>query len=378
MAGCMAEAPQLSPVPVAADVLREMVAEIEAADRLYRPSEFWRFYNDLNVKQFEEAGLANFKLTANQNYHNFTPHSWRDPKIRRLFSLWLRSPSLRPFLLSYPTAGARVAGNAAPVDQRRMLGMTRRRMLLYRMFLGLVWWYSERVDHYGVLSRIEEPELGNPIRVRSGGKLVSQDLATSSREFNAIMDAISRKRPAESPLAIAELGAGYGRLAHVFLEMTPCRYFIFDIPPALHASQWYLTNLLPSRKVFRFRRFEKFSEIERELEHAQIGFFTANQIAKFPNGYFDLSLSVSSLHEMRFEQIENYLSELTRIARDFLYIKQYHRYPNAYDKIVVERDAYKVPPDWETVFERTEPVYTDFFELMLKRRNPVIAANRSQ
>jgi len=348
------------------EALKEMLAEIESADEIYRPSEFWQFYHKLNLKQFEEAGLANFKLTANQNYHNFTPHLWRDDKFRQLFRWWASSPSLEPLRFGYERTPVQLGDGRGAPDQRRVLRMTRRRFLMYKLFVGLVWCYSECVDAHGVLSRMQEPELGNPIRVRHEGRLVSQDLATSSRELNAIAGAMSPGR-IERPLTIAEVGAGYGRLAHVFLETTPCRYFIFDIPPALHVSQWYLSRLLPSKKVFAFRHFDDWSEVEEELASADIAFFTANQIAKFPDGYFDLTLSVSSLHEMRLAQIDNYMQHLARLAREYVYIKQYYRYPNAHDGIVVERDAYKVPAGWTTVFERTEPIYTDFFELMLKR-----------
>lgn len=362
----MAEAARLRPAAGSPEALREMLAEIESADEIYRPSEFWNYHNTLNLKQFEEAGLANFKLTANQNYHNFTPHLWRDDKFRQLFRWWLRAPSLEPLRFGYERAPVQPGDGGEALDQRRVLRMTRRRFLMYRLFVGLVWCYSESVDAHGVLSRMEEPELGNPIRLRHEGKLVSQDLATSSRELNAIVGAMAPGR-VERPLTVGEVGAGYGRLAHVFLEATPCRYFIFDIPPALHVSQWYLSRLMPSKKIFAFRHFDRWAEVEEEVANADIAFFTANQIARFPDAYFDLTLSVSSLHEMRFAQIDNYMEHLARLSREYLYIKQYYRYPNAFDGIVVERSAYKAPAGWNTVFERTEPIYTDFFELMLER-----------
>lgn len=345
--------------------IQQMVAELGASDPIYRPSEFWRYYNDINYKQLEEAGLANFKLTANQNYHNFMPVSPLDPKIRRLVRLWLSAPTLRPLFFRLEHGYARVG--SALVPQAGLLKLNQERLRVYCIFLGLVWTYSKRIDRFKVLDRLDEPQLGNPIQVRHKGRLVSQDLATSSREFNAIMGEVAHRRGAATRLVVGELGAGYGRLAHVFLGMTPCRYLIFDIPPALNVAQWYLANLFPHKKVFRFRRFDKFSEVEKELASAEIAFFTANQIAKFPDGYFDLMVSISSLHEMRFGQIDHYLKLLAQLTKEFLYIKQYHRYPNTHDNIIVERSAYKVPGDWEVLFDRTERVYTDFFEVMLKK-----------
>jgi hypothetical protein len=54
------------------------------------------------------------------------------------------------------------------------------------------------------------------------------------------------------------------------LKTTPCRYFVFDIPPALYLSQWYLTTLFPERRAFEFRHFDTFEEIESELSRAEI------------------------------------------------------------------------------------------------------------
>ena len=355
------------PLQTPAENFSEMVAEVERADPIYAPSKFWEHYNALNLEQFAEHGLANFKLTANQNYHSFTPTSLFDAKVRQLIKWWRASPTLKPLLFALETAYARSSKPGALLTQQAFLGFTTQRMQVYRAFVVLVWLYSRSVDKFGVLSRLEEPVLGNPIRVRSGAKLVSQDLATSSREFNAIMGQIAERRKDGHPLVVGELGAGYGRLAHVFLEMAACRYMIVDIPPALGVAQWYLSNLFPERRIFRFRPFDSFAQIADELANCDIAFFTPNQLAKFPDRHFDVLISVSSLHEMRFAQISHYLELIARVTKEYVYLKQYRRYLNPYDSMVVEREIYRLPGAWETIIDRQEAVYTDFFELMLRR-----------
>jgi putative sugar O-methyltransferase len=166
---------------------------------------------------------------------------------------------------------------------------------------------------------------------------------------------------------VGELGAGYGRLAHVFLEMAACRYVIADIPPALGVAQWYLSNLFPDRRIFRFRPFDTFAQIADELASCDIAFFTPNQLAQFPDRYFDVLISISSLHEMRFDQISHYLELIARVTKEYVYLKQYRRYLNPYDNILVEREVYRLPGAWETIIDRQEAIYSDFFELMLRR-----------
>ncbi len=344
-----------------------MMDEMKASDPIYAPSKFWQHFNEINVNQLASAGFNNFKLTANLNYHNFAPRNLFDAKVRRLVRLWRQSPTLKPLLASIEDGLVRMGGNEALRTQQAVLGFSNKRMFHYKIFVALLWVYSRSVDHLRVLHRLREPELGNPIRVLYEDQLISQDLATSSREFNAIMGAIPQDRRGSAALTIGELGAGYGRLAHVFAESTPCRYIIFDIPPALGVAQWYLGGLFPKRRIFRFRHFSKFSDIAAELERSEIAFFTPNQIALFPDRYFDLFISISSLHEMRVPQIEHYLAQLSRLAARFIYLKQYYRYVNPYDNLLVERSAYRLPEAWQPIFEKTEAVYADFFELMLKR-----------
>jgi hypothetical protein len=71
---------------------------------------------------------------------------------------------------------------------------------------------------------------------------------------------------------------------------------------------------------------------------------------------------------MRFDQIAHYLKLIARVTKEYVYLKQYQRYLNPYDDIVVEREVYRLPGAWETVIDRQEAIYTDFFELMLRRR----------
>jgi|tagenome__1003787_1003787.scaffolds.fasta_scaffold15557540_1 hypothetical protein len=68
-------------------------------------------------------------------------------------------------------------------------------------------------------------------------------------------------------------------LLHEFDNVNPSRCrgdvqecFVFDVPPALYLSQWYLTTLFPKRRAFRFRGFETFKEIDGELTEADIAF----------------------------------------------------------------------------------------------------------
>jgi hypothetical protein len=235
----------------------------------------------------------------------------------------------------------------------------------YAFFVGLLWHFAIAHDDDGFANELEEPIIGNPISISCQGKLISQDLANSLRERNTVIEYLNNV--AEQPYAVMELGAGYGRLAQVFLSTAKCKYMIFDIPPALYISQWYLKQVFPSHRVFPFRRFEQFSDVADELANSDLAFFTPNQLDLFPDAYSDAFVTISSLHEMTREQIEHYKAAICRTTKDVVYIKQWKDWHNALDDIRLTKDDYILPSPWRTSLDREDCVQDKFQEMIFTR-----------
>ncbi len=236
---------------------------------------------------------------------------------------------------------------------------------LYALFVGLLWHYASQNDRYGILKNLAEPEVGDPLRVMLDGKLISQDVANSVREFTAVMDHLPEGTV--RPLCIAELGAGYGRLAHVFSSALACRYWIFDIPPALYVSQWYLSRVFPNKRIFHFRHFNHFDEVREEVTSSDLCFFTANQLELVPDDTLDAFVSISSLQEMTPAQIDNYLGLIQRKTRELVYFKQWIRSQNPMDGLVLDRGVYTLRGEWSAALERTDAIQDLFFEIVYRK-----------
>ena len=343
--------------------LEAMSAEILAAPEIFRPSTLWEHLNALNADQLSRHGFTNFKRTVNQNYFNFLPKTFSDNQVRNLLRSMVRGgPTVRPFL-SKMERPELLEGFA----HDRTLD-TRWRRLVYRTFVALLWDHAVAGDRLGILKSLEEPTLGNPLRIRYRGRLVSQDLANSAREINHALEGVEgiESRGSPGPI-VAELGAGYGRVGYAIAAATRCRYWVFDIPPALLLSEWYLTTTLPGRRIFHFRPFRDYQEVETELAAADLAFFSANQIALLPDRCVDAFLSISSLQEMRPPQIHNYLSHMSRLTRQRIYLKQWIESNNTADGVVIPRSEYRVPGPWRVAYDRTDEVHDHFFELALNR-----------
>jgi putative sugar O-methyltransferase len=228
----------------------------------------------------------------------------------------------------------------------------------------MLWEYVHARDSLGLLDRLEEPELGRPIAFEYRDRRISEDLCNSVLEVTSIYEGLPR------PLAhdtVIELGSGYGRLGWAFLEAFPdIRYVLVDIPPALAIAEEYLSRLFPDRAVFRFRHFDRFADVAAELDRAQIAFLTPNQLDLVDPLKAELFVNVSSLHEMRPDQIAHYLERVGVHCRGYFYSKQWLRSVNPHDDVVIRREDYPIPAAWTPVFDRRHPVQSAFFEVMYR------------
>jgi putative sugar O-methyltransferase len=337
------------------DVLQQMLLESQRMPPIYQPSQFWLRLNAINVAQINRHGLHNFKRTVHQNYYNWIPPSLEDNQIGNLMAFWASHPSLVPLrtrmeeceLLEIWTG----TENPLCCEEGKET---------YRLFVGLLWWYTLRNDTYKFLSRLAEPEIGNPIRITLDGVLISQDIANSVRELTAICDVLDLRtfKP-----VILELGAGYGRLCYACMSLLSCRYLIVDVPPALYVAQWYLQKVFPDKRVFAFRPFDDFGCVEREIEEADICFFTPNQLELLPDSYVDVALSISSLGEMTVPQIDHYKRLLEEKSRKLVYLKQWINTFNEVDHVALTKQSYNLSSNWALALDRVDAIQDGFFEM---------------
>ena len=349
----------------------QMKHEMQAAPAIDHPSAFWKGMGEVNERVLGWSGEENFKRTLNQNYFNFIPIAPDEPRMVRLRRLVpdFTQNTLDRYVIDDPDRDPNSWMSFYPNYYIFKDPDRSKKRELYREYLALMYEYALRRDRSGLLATLDEPTLGNPIDVRRNGRLISQDLVNSVRERNSIIGAMEAST--DTHFTLGELGAGYGRLGYVLLKTTKCRYFVFDIPPALYVSQWYLTTLFPRRRAFRFRRFDTFKEIESELSQSDLAFFTPNQLTKFPAGYFDLFANISSMHEMRRDQIKHYMELMGKSTKSVLYLKQQKDYVNPVDNLVIGRNDYHPPSGWAQSQERFDPINPGFFERIYRRDRPI-------
>lgn len=311
------------------------------------PSKYWEELNQKNLQQLSDSRYENFKRTLARNY--FT---------------WIVNPLNKQIRFLMKEAGVvesiKIVWQAIRAPRHKLL--KRKHTIYYNLLTNLLWVYVEKNDKEGNLARLTEPLEGNPLQVMRDGRLISQDLANSLLEYEAVLHSDIDRREVRT---ILELGPGYGRTAYVFLELQPnCRYILVDIPPALFVAQRYLSNVFAERRIFGFRAFDDFSSVRAEFESAEVIFLTPNQLELLPDGSIDLFINISSLHEMRMDQIKYYFQEIERLTRKYFYFKQWKETTVPFENETIREADYPVGIHWKLIKRQQCKVQSKFFEAL--------------
>jgi putative sugar O-methyltransferase len=337
--------------------LDSMRQELAQADGVFRASGFWEELNRINESMLLSEGLSNFKRTVSQNYFN-----WLIADRSHPFHSYVRRYARGEQLFDVSVLPE--MNHLRLVNKEGALAVTADQIDAYREYVCHVWSVMEHEDASGVRHVVEEPLAGNPFPVRAEGRILSQDLATSIIECNTVRRLLGGK---QAPV-VAELGAGYGRLAHVCASALPGLYCIFDIPPALGIAQYYLTEVFGSEQIFQFRSFDDFEAIRAEVSAKRVALFTPNQLKQFPDGFFDIVLSISTLPEMRPDQVRLYLSEFSRLSSRGVYLKQWSHWKNPVDGTFLPEGSYELDDEWVLSARWQDPIIPDFFNRVWTRR----------
>jgi putative sugar O-methyltransferase len=336
--------------------LEYLYAEAEKMPTLFRPSKFWSDENARHRTKLIEADLSNFKRSINVRYFN-----WRtlgiirhqmQPIIKGIFSRnfqpFFTSKFIRPRL-----SAIKNITNFNPLAA-----------FVYQTYVAYLFEFVKKTDRLNLLEKVPEPSFGNPFLVDYKKTIVSQDLCNSVYEFYSVMDHANFTKDA---INIAELGAGYGRTAYVFLKALPnASYCIIDIPPALYVSQEYLSKVFPNEKIFKYRPWTDFESVKNEFNNARIRFLLPSQIELLPPKYFNLFINISSLHEMSREQIANYIKQINRVCSGYFYTKQWRR-SRVKDNGHIRMGEYPIPMSWEEIYKRNRhPIQRMFFDALYK------------
>lgn len=349
-----------------AGLLQQLYADHLSGPDIYHASKFWDMLNQLNIEWLKTDGLDNFKRTVNNNYFNWMVQS-RSVYFRNMARIYLTKMIHHPGRM-LPMFSVNVGDMRHRTYVSKVTSATYLQRKLYALYLLFLHEYVGDNDAYGLFQGLEEPLVGNPIVIRKDGKNISQDISNSYLEYSYVRHALGDDF--KNIGTVAEIGGGYGRLSYLFHLLhhnEGLKITLIDLPPAMLVADWYMRKVFPEANIMGYRRFSRFSEIEKEYRESSIRFLLPHQIELLPDGEIDLLINVSSLQEMSREQINHYYELVDKKAKYF-YTKQWVMWDNPEDKISVPAVIYPTRPHWMLSGARLNPVHSQFFEAVFKTR----------
>ena len=332
-----------------ADLTPRVLADIDdmygaLADETPEGGPFWQQLGEQHRQMIASSGFANFKRTINFQYGQWGISTYRNRfTARLLFALLRRGRMPKIARVDYSNVeGIRwKQGHATPA-----------RLNAYALYCGLLWQYAETLDTLNGLG-VEEPSFGNPMPIRLGSRLISQDLAMASLSLNLIAKFASP----HSVRRILEIGAGYGRIAYLARSLFPVeQYMIVDIPPTLAVSQNYLATIFGEDSVERFSRTPTLGRT--------FNFILPHQIAGLTDNHFDLAINFSSFDEMPSQTVLNYLGLIDRVCSGHVYLGGYAHPAHEGDFLGLLEFPYS--PKWQQVLNCKHEIFSGFVEKIFK------------
>ncbi|MBT6231671.1 MAG: putative sugar O-methyltransferase [Candidatus Scalindua sp.] len=192
-------------------------------------------------------------------------------------------------------------------------------VIFYQQLKIWKWYYNNRKQIYS----LTYPTHGN-----QSGAYIDKIFVGVGSFFNEIYGSILSgllddiKRP-----VVADLGAGYGKLAYFTLrDMKNSCFIDFDLPETLCLAAYYLMKSWPHKQTLLYGEGEYSTKAHDQYD---LIFMPSYEICKVGQNTVDLFMNKNSLGEMTSEATTNYVDFITKSTMYFFHMN-HDNYPNYY------------------------------------------------
>jgi len=306
-------------------LLNQMMKDLHAQNKLYKPGNYWSFYEKNLVKQIKKKPLSQFRNWSGSSgigniqslnggamhlagkfgayFHPFDEkflhfdnnffvkaYNWIINKLCKYFPFF-------SFFSFRATIGRQYFFNQVRNVQN----------FAYEKFHGL---------DKDLLTSVSDSNLGNPFGFYKDKKFYTVSFLNELMKINYIKNNTNFNEIN----SIVEVGAGTGLLASVFLQLKKSlKYIIIEIPPALYITQSYLEAL--GYKTLGYKDVVNLKNLnDVDLNNYQVICLPSWKIDLLKGSKFDLFINVESFQEMEPELVENYLKKISPQISKYIYL----------------------------------------------------------
>jgi hypothetical protein len=265
------------------------------APKIYLPSSMWQEHVD-NAYSYLKSGLKENDI---DKFHFFLAN----------FGTWKTYHGIEATTL--------IRDNMGFFLKRRYLQDN----FFYKQLKMWKWFYNGLKP----ISALTYPTYGN-----QSGAFIDGVFVGVGSFFNEIYGTMLSEliRDIDHPL-VAELGAGYGKLAYFTLrERNSFTFIDFDLPEVLCVAAYYLMNGYPQKRVLLYGEKDL---VTVPLQDYDLIFMPAYEISKLGSSTIDLFMNKNSLGEMSMAATEDFITHISRATKRYFFHMNHEINRNVYD-----------------------------------------------
>lgn len=182
------------------------------------------------------------------------------------------------------------------------------------------WFYNNRKP----ISCLSYPIYGNQIGAHIDGTFVGVG-SFFNEIYGSLLSGLvcDLQRP-----VVADLGAGYGKLAYFTLRNIKNFTFIdFDLPETLCLAAYYLIKVYPNKKSLLYGEEDYSPSMYKKYD---LIFMPSYEICKIGQSTVDLFINKNSLGEMTKDAVYNYITYISRATKRYFFHMNHEITPNIY------------------------------------------------
>lgn len=200
---------------------------------------------------------------------------------------------------------------AGRADQALTFDAMAKRLQLVDALHRIDLWKSQMAEHF-TLADLKTPDIGNPCGTFVEGVLVRTGCEDQHYCAHKIIDLIGS---APAPI-VAEIGAGFGGMAHYLMRDRPdITYIDFDLPEMIALTSYYLLSAFPEIKATLYGEAELNAQT---LETSSLILMPGFAIPSMPAGSANLTFNARLFFDLSAASLHHYLAEITRITRGYV------------------------------------------------------------
>ncbi len=263
-----------------------MVDKIKTVEKTYRTGDFW----DKVVNEWKDGSYEHFRKGDVKSVAFLLANFFKMPILRGLWESGTWTGGYPPLMRSF----------------KRKLNF------MYTTLQSYAYWKTVTNQPLDVLNL---PNVGNPFGYEINGNIVST--AQFKLHYHSLQTYNLVKDISEKPIVL-EIGAGFGGIAYyLFKTGFNGTYLDFDIPETLVLAQYFLKKSFSDKKVLMYSGQETIAA--DDIEHYDIILMPNYMLKTLPDFCTDIVINTRSFSEMPMETIEEYMIQIDRICKKYLY-----------------------------------------------------------